>query len=48
MFDVGSEGGVIVSNVTCGYVMFVCVEDNVGEVFRGSIYGREGVDRVVV
>ena len=36
--------GVIVSDVTCGYVVFACINDNVGEGFCGSIYGREGVD----
>ena len=48
VFYVGCECEVVVSDVTCGYVAFVCVSDNVSEVFCGSIYGREGVDVVIL
>ena len=48
MFDVCGECRVVVSYVACRYVLLVCVNDNVSEVFCGSIYGREGVNRVVM
>ena len=44
VFYVWCECGVEMSYVSCGYVVFVCVNDNVREVFCGSIYGGEGVD----
>ena len=43
VFYVWCKGGVIVSDVTCGYKVFVCGGDNVSDVFCGCIYGREGV-----
>lgn len=43
VFYVLCKGGVVVSDVACGYKVFVCGGDNVGDVFCGCIYGREGV-----
>ena len=44
VFYVSCKGGVIVSDVTCGDKVFVCVSDDVSDVFCGCIYGREGVE----